>query len=460
MKKKAFFIAVLASCFLLTASAEAKEKIHGVDLIVQTSNGEIVTGELMAVGERRIFLLELPTANDLSFSIDDITAIRILKPSKVLRSAWKGFLFVGAPLAVVAALLHASPTAYLIDGVVPAAVGGLLGLSKGVDEIVRVNGLPPEKKEIVLKKLSSMALFPGKLPDIYDAVKKDRQAKWRQSKAAAESVDKVRERSKNLILASPFSRWHLSFSLDDSVSGGYDHYIKAFKDIGFGDTRPEEDWWFFGLELHFPSKSFPVVHRDLAVAFRNVQLEYSLSRKLALGLNFSTLGRDETRGYKNILLLRAGQQYYSELYLKASYKGTLYFLTAALMPLPDTFFSRVSFKLGAGVGMSGIRVNYRTSDDELSEGEYSDHVTVSKNRPALMGFLELSYFINRMWSLGLTARYQFVPITVPTSEMKGYYWDFDEAAQQLIHSVMNVSVPEQRLNLGGLSIGLTFCLHF
>lgn len=464
MKSKTYFLAVFAFCLIFNLPAEAKERKQGVELLVQKKDGEIMKGELLAVreNERTLIILESVTSNDLSLSFDDIEVIRVLKPSRALKGARKGLLYVGTPLVLIqVALKFPEIASYLIAAGVPTVVGGLIGSWQGVDDIIPVRTLPPEKKEFILNKLKPQAFYASGLPADFEAVKEELKAKRLQSSAGFGLQEGMNPKLKSLIQASPYSRIHFGLDLAYFNSHGMNHYLNVFKNIGFGDTMPGGQILFFS----YGPRAFPIVAKEPKLIPKNVRIEYSLSKNFALGLNYSPQAECEVHGYKKIILTGKKDpyyniQYYSELFLSAAYKGNTYYLTAALMPLPNTFFNRLSFKLGAGVGLSSMRVNYRTSDLGFFSAEYSQTAKFSMNGLALLSFLELGYYFNRRWSLGISAAYQYVPVKVPFVEMKGYYYDLDVQTEELFHSSMIINILEQKINLGGWSLGVILGFHF
>jgi hypothetical protein len=186
-------------------------------------------------------------------------------------------------------------------------------------------------------------------------------------------------------------------------------------------------------------------------------VDYSITRKFAIGVGYSSLGQHEVEGYRRIPINRGGESYYSELYLHENSSGKLYYVQFSWMPVPDAFLKKASFLLGAGAGLSHSNINYRTSKSSYEDNP--DRKVFSKNAIALMSTAELNYYFNRHWSLGFSAEYRYAPVKVEPFRLTGFYYDLDEF-KNLIESTMPVNVPGHTVNSGGFRFGLNAGFHF
>jgi hypothetical protein len=257
--------------------------------------------------------------------------------------------------------------------------------------------------------------------------------------------------------SSIFTKFHVSFQPRYFAPQAIAQYKEFLKSSGFGDTKPAGTVPFFWLE--YPAVNYPKEERNpkILVIFR---IEYSIRKKIALGFEFSPLGNHEVNGYRRIDLFfnDQGQPVYSDLFLLGKYKGTVYYFTAAWMPLPDAFLKKSALKVGGGIGSSSMNLSFETSDYEWSDsmGEKKDF---SKTSLGLKAFGEYDYYFSRTWSLGVHFSYEYLPLKISPFQLTGYYLNLD-ASNNLIHDSVAVDFPQQKLNFGGFGAGLSFGFHF
>ena len=189
-------------------------------------------------------------------------------------------------------------------------------------------------------------------------------------------------------------------------------------------------------------------------------MEYSIRKKIALGFESSALGSHEVHGYRRIDLFvnEWGQQVYSDLFLLAKYKGTVYYFTAAWMPLPDAFLKKSALKAGAGIGLGSINLSFETSDWEYTK-EMGEKRDFSKTSLGLKAFCEYNYYFSRKGSLGIHFSYEHLRLKARPFQLTGYYFNLD-GSNNLIHDSVTIDFPQQKLNFDGFGAGLSLGFHF
>ena len=165
--------------FPFSENLYAKKK--GAELIVQQIDGQQAIGELIAVKENSLLLLDSESGADVSVDIREIKLIEIVKKSKSL--AWGGIgLVSGAVIGALIGYLEGDdfpigetgvvitwpgPTPITADakalnygigcGIAGGALGGIAGTIAGSDKIVQIEGKSETEIKKALNKLSKKA---------------------------------------------------------------------------------------------------------------------------------------------------------------------------------------------------------------------------------------------------------------------------------------------------------------
>jgi hypothetical protein len=466
--------AVLLALSLVMPSA-AKEKGKGAEVLVQKKDGQRVKAELLAIKNGRLILMDSSTLSEVIFGVDDIRSIRVFKKAKVLKGLGLGSLtggVVGSGLGFLSGddepglLSFTAGEKALVIGVFFAAMGGVIGgisgAITGTDESVDLEGRSSQDIERILRKLDKQARFPQGLsqdsPRLTPVPKEKKVEYKKESELSLPGQTMVASSSSQKLPASKFRRFHLTYRPGYSKSQAASGCTSLFKENGFGDTRPAYEISFFGISLGtVPATHFPTVADKRAVTYGDVRVDYSITRKFAVGVGSSSLGESEVKGYRHIPVNRSGMGYYSGLYLNANFSGRLYYFMISWMPLPDVFLRKTSFALGAGAGWGRLNLHYSASTTLLST-EQNNQLGFSKNAIALMGLAELNYFFSRTLSLGLYVEYRYAPVRVGSIRLTGSYYELDDNDQP-IETSMLVTVPEHRVNSGGLRFGISIGFH-
>lgn len=146
--KKFMSMFLVFSILLLSGNMFAKER-KGAGLIIQKTDGTQVRGELIAVKENSLLLMERDSGADVTVDIGDIKVINIVKKSK----AGAGILIGGAIGAFVGYLTYSKPESEgwinfdfgpgmnaAGGGGLGALIGLIIGAVAGTDRTIQIEG--------------------------------------------------------------------------------------------------------------------------------------------------------------------------------------------------------------------------------------------------------------------------------------------------------------------------------
>lgn len=172
------FSLVAISCRTITPTKtgrriEYKEREHGVHLIIQKTDGEQIGGELIAVKQNSLLIVDSGTSADMSVDIKEINWIKFEKKLKGLKAGigaiGMGFfgLVFGIPVGVIAALVikpDDAMEAMGIIGISSLVVGGLGaiygGITGGSAETIKIKGKSDSEIKEILEYLRTKARSP------------------------------------------------------------------------------------------------------------------------------------------------------------------------------------------------------------------------------------------------------------------------------------------------------------
>ncbi len=443
---------VLALAVFLAVPGEglyAKTRGRGADLVIQRKDGTFLRGTLLSVRDRALILLDEDSGADVTVSIDDIDAFKVVKePRFSARFSWT------AALAGTAASIYGfsswkkSVFTRLGLGVGGGVVAllGVMSLIKGTDDIAILRNASEKRTTLALNKLAGMSLFPSPPSADFEALRKLFKPRASLSGQGRSFRDLTGNRP---------PRFHLSFEPFLPLSDGTGPYMALFNRMGFGDTRPGGTFWFF----HYDPIDYPNETRSRRLSLRGARVEYSLTRALAIGFAYGNLGSGWADGYRNIPVVWRGASYYSDAYISEKHESDGFFFSAAWMRPPDIFFNRTSLKLGVEIGACVLRQSFNTSEQSYSP---VDRRSVRKVVPAAGAFGEIAYYFSRNVSLGVRAGYRYARARVEAFELKGTYMMFEENGTDsfdIIHVPLDVPFPAHTIELGGLTAGVSLGLH-
>ncbi|MFX0196214.1 MAG: hypothetical protein ACFFCW_08840 [Candidatus Hodarchaeota archaeon] len=171
--KKFISLFLVFSILVLSIPLTAKEK-KGADLIIQKTDGQQVSGELIAVKRASLLLLEHESGADVTVEIGDVTVITILKKSKFVLGASLGGLLGGVIGALATSSEATEVSGYLavveevgeslsifwtvvILGAIGFIVGGIIGAAAGTDKTIQLTGKSDSEIQEILEKLRKKA---------------------------------------------------------------------------------------------------------------------------------------------------------------------------------------------------------------------------------------------------------------------------------------------------------------
>ena len=165
--KKFISLFLVVSILLLSGNMFAKER-KGADLIIQKTDGTQVRGELIAVKENSLLLMDRDTSILMSIDIGDIRVIEAVKKSKLWKGAGLGFLAGAATGALYGRInqpLYISSKYYYVQeyyfGAIGALacgiIGGLIGASVGKEVTIQIEGKSDSEIQEILENLRKKA---------------------------------------------------------------------------------------------------------------------------------------------------------------------------------------------------------------------------------------------------------------------------------------------------------------
>ena len=164
------FIVLFLVFSLLALSGNSYAKKRGTELEIQKKDGQLISGELIAVKKDSLLLLE--SGIDISVDIKDIVVITIVKKSRALVGATFGALagggigatvvpLIGAPAPIILSSMAAEEKTILggifFGFIIGAVCGGLIGADAGTDKKIQIEGKSELEISEALDKLRKKA---------------------------------------------------------------------------------------------------------------------------------------------------------------------------------------------------------------------------------------------------------------------------------------------------------------
>jgi len=173
MNKGKKFVSLFLVFSLLALYGNLYAKKKGAELVIQKKDGKEIRGELIAVKEKSLLLLDAETGADVSIEIGDVEVIIIKKKSKALKALAGhgiGILLGGVGGALIGDVYE--KTQYkqywgmgktyggIIGAVLGLLIGGAVGSAIGKDETIRIEEMQQETVNFQIEKLRSKARIP------------------------------------------------------------------------------------------------------------------------------------------------------------------------------------------------------------------------------------------------------------------------------------------------------------
>jgi hypothetical protein len=162
--RKVISLLLVFFIFLLSGNMFAKER-KGADLIIRKIDGTQVRGELIAVKEKSLLLVERNSGVDYSININEIKTARIHKNSllPVTIGLTSGIAVgMGVGYAIEQAEVFATTGFNMNWGpfflaMTIASIGLIIGVLMGTDDTFQFEGMSKSEIQMILEKLSKKA---------------------------------------------------------------------------------------------------------------------------------------------------------------------------------------------------------------------------------------------------------------------------------------------------------------
>ena len=157
---------------LLAPALGVKER-REAQVIVTKRDGTVVQGELLAVRDANVIIMDRSTSGGITVGLQEIQEVKVVRSSKVLKKMGKGFLFgglIGAGLGFLAwdpdaegFVLQANTRAgnamlgAIVVGVVGTMIGGIAGGFSGIDKKITIHSATPEDISRLVVQLRPLA---------------------------------------------------------------------------------------------------------------------------------------------------------------------------------------------------------------------------------------------------------------------------------------------------------------
>lgn len=175
MKKLIALVLIISFIVAIPGYLAAKEKL-GAEVIIETKDGELIEGELIAV-KRESLLLKSHLEEDMPVQIHDVVRIRIVNKSYALLGLGLGSV-TGVLLGLVVSSSELRSVGLGINtigfgkgigpdlsafggGIIGGVIGLGLGVFAGIDENIHLEGKSESEIEDILEKLSKKARMPN-----------------------------------------------------------------------------------------------------------------------------------------------------------------------------------------------------------------------------------------------------------------------------------------------------------
>jgi hypothetical protein len=163
--KRTISLFLVASVIVISTPLSAKER-KGADVIIQKKDGIQLRGELIAVKENSLLLLDRESGGDVTVDVEEIIVITTVKKSKYLLGAGLGFL-IGAAAGATFIAVKGVNDSYLgwmgLSAAVLGSAGALLGFifvaftASGKTKVIQIEGKSDAEIQKILEKLRKKA---------------------------------------------------------------------------------------------------------------------------------------------------------------------------------------------------------------------------------------------------------------------------------------------------------------
>lgn len=178
-RNKSLLFIIIVLIFVFSRNLFSEEK-RGAELRILKTDGQKIKGELIAVKETALLLLESTTSADVSVNLVDIMSIEVIKQPKILLGAGLGLLIGGSVGALTGVMFgedapengetseeyetrsvsQKAITIGVLFGLIGAIGGGITGANIGSGGTIQIQGSPEDKINRELDRLRLKSRVP------------------------------------------------------------------------------------------------------------------------------------------------------------------------------------------------------------------------------------------------------------------------------------------------------------
>jgi len=243
-------------------------------------------------------------------------------------------------------------------------------------------------------------------------------------------------------------RVHFSYGVGYSQMSSLKQAMRELDQAGLGVDYTEYRYIMKDLfhgNWEYVTRNNPYGGSGHAFHFRDLRLDFSITRRWALGVLFTPLGRYDVSGGKEIPVGDGMEG----IEMRVDYKGQASFLTISYFPVPAGFSRRATFRLQAGVGLNRMAYTYYNDDGGID-------ATASRSPLCALIKAEFCYFLNRNWSVNFDVDYKHAPVRFPETFLEEDGYSFPK--QLSFH--WREAFPAISADMGGFGCGVSLGFHF
>ncbi len=176
LRGKIFTALFLVFCIVVLSGNLTAQARKGVKIEVETTEGQIIKGELISVKRDSLLLMDAETQADLSVKIVDVKAIMVNNKSRMLELGVLGGLIGAAGQGLIQQTdkktthsvggdddqdITQTSTSMALYGAIGAGTGMLFGALVGMNKVIQIEGRSDADVQKDLEKLSKKARVKG-----------------------------------------------------------------------------------------------------------------------------------------------------------------------------------------------------------------------------------------------------------------------------------------------------------
>lgn len=443
-------IAIVSPDHLLAAKSQ-----KGSTVYVTLQGGGLVSGELLAVKEASLVVYQKATDQGLVIDISRIAFIKVDRKTQVGIGALVGAVIGTMPLAIrfvtgnIGHEFSEYSFLYYLPTVMAAGVGALIGCLFSFDIQVELQGKSPGEIKNILDELQRYAREPRPIP---------RQATSPSAEKAGEATDRnppgLQTPTQDKPTRSIWKRFHFLWlpGALQGVKNEYEGDPGSFPPaiIQPGNVSISPSWADF-----YPEQI------KLGSAFvERVRLEYSLNKRLNLGVEYKGLGIWDIMYSLYWEFLEGDNKAHGDSLIGNNIKAGVLLLGLYWRTDTDYLLKNTSIQLGVGAGFSSSKI-YTYAISPIPPNQTR---TLNKVSPVWQICGGYDYFFSRQFSIGMDFVYYHIPVYLPSFQATGsVLYEMDDpnkpGREITFTRTTTVTMPEQRINLGRFGYFVRIGIH-